>query len=244
MIPEAKLYQQLLDFEKRLDVNIHKKKFDIQDAVGKPLRTKRTLRIFVSNQAHDQPWQVRAEGPNPTGNAMESTPSWTLRIEGRLMDVGWKACGRLVLTRVLLQPGPYRRTAPTDPKFSHFIKTMIVEIQRDQNLYAESNIVEWRKELMPIKDTDGFEIRRRGDEPVEVRILMALDGQPERYKVSPQLAKLLHITGPETKAGLVNRLWQYIKTQKLLDAEDKRLINMDDDLQQVGRCHRAFVSQY
>lgn len=148
-----------------------------------------------------------------------------------------------------------------DPKFSSFVKSMVVEIQRDQSLYGESSLVEvrsgcggrqnrflttniwnaqWRKDYQPlgaqaaINGMDGFEIRRRGDENVDVRILLTLDYNPERFKVAAPLAKLLAITAPESKAGLVNKLWQYIKTQKLLDAEDKRLINLDDDLQQVG----------
>jgi chromatin remodeling complex protein RSC6 len=93
----------------------------------------------------------------------------------------------------------------------------------------------------PLNLLDGFEIRRKGDENVHVRILLTLDYSPERFKVAAPLARLLGITAPESKAGLVHKLWQYIKTQKLLDAEDKRVINLDDELQQVGFSLLFFV---
>ncbi|KAI9034464.1 hypothetical protein DFJ74DRAFT_649611 [Hyaloraphidium curvatum] len=225
LIPEAKTYQQLVEFEKRLDINISKKKFDIQDALGKPMRQKRTLRIFVSNQAHDQPWQTEAEGIdlNKMLDMDSGIPSWTLRIEGRLLEV----------------PGQGKKTGAPEPKFTSFVKSIVVEIQRDQSLYAESSFVEWRKDQLSMAGqhganlADGFEIRRKGDEPVDVRILIVPDYNPERFKVNPALARILSINGPETRAGLVNKLWQYIKMQKLLDTEDKRMINLDTELQQV-----------
>ena len=65
-----------------------------------PSKVKRTLRVFLSNTAHDQEWQrqqeVKPEGddaaapPQPKAVDMEhgkNTPGWVLRVEGRLLDV-------------------------------------------------------------------------------------------------------------------------------------------------------------
>lgn len=83
------MYANLLNTERRLDAILTRKRLDLQEAITRPHRAKRTLRLFVSNSASDQPWQL-ATG---TGDVMDSTegspctPNWTLRIEGRLIDV-------------------------------------------------------------------------------------------------------------------------------------------------------------
>jgi SWI/SNF-related matrix-associated actin-dependent regulator of chromatin subfamily D len=66
-----------------------RKRLDIQEAVGKPTKTMRTLRIFVSNTAADQPSQQSSNDMDDDGLDLSSgsAPSWTLRLEGRLLDV-------------------------------------------------------------------------------------------------------------------------------------------------------------
>lgn len=111
-------------------------------------QTKRTLRVFLSNLAADQYVEVSdlaaAEDAFDLENAR--VPSWTLRIEGRLLDVS--ADITLISSRVHAfdddcpqQPGS-RRPQPNPPKFSSFLKSVIVDIQRDPNLYPEPNLVE------------------------------------------------------------------------------------------------------
>src|ERR1700730_8033467 len=56
-VPESKVYTELCEFEKKIDSIILLKRLDIQEAVGKPAKSMRTLRIFVSNTAADQPMQ-------------------------------------------------------------------------------------------------------------------------------------------------------------------------------------------
>jgi SWI/SNF-related matrix-associated actin-dependent regulator of chromatin subfamily D len=66
---------------------------------------KRTLRVFLSNTAHDQEWQKQQEAkpegavdgegaaaPPPQPQAVDmdngkNIPGWLLRVEGRLLDV-------------------------------------------------------------------------------------------------------------------------------------------------------------
>jgi SWI/SNF-related matrix-associated actin-dependent regulator of chromatin subfamily D len=79
-VPESKTYNELLDFEKRLDSTILRKQMDIHEAAFKSIKSKRILRIFVSNTASYQPHM--AEGSEP-----DASPSWTLKIEGRLLEV-------------------------------------------------------------------------------------------------------------------------------------------------------------
>ena len=90
-VPESKVYTELCEFEKKIDSIIMRKRLDIQEAVGKPAKTMRTLRIFVSNTAADQPMQQQQNDMDDDGIDLSSgsAPSWTLRIEGRLLDVSF-----------------------------------------------------------------------------------------------------------------------------------------------------------
>lgn len=62
-----------------------RKRLDIQEALGKPTKVRRTMRIFLSNTAADQTSQLDEANNFDLNN--ENAPSWTLKIEGRLLDV-------------------------------------------------------------------------------------------------------------------------------------------------------------
>ncbi|KAJ3043895.1 SWI SNF, matrix associated, actin dependent regulator of chromatin, sub d, member 3 [Rhizophlyctis rosea] len=215
-VPESKLYTELQEFEKKLDATISRKKLDLQDTLSKPLKTKRTLRVFLSNLAADQYVEVGDLGAPEDAFDLENAriPSWTLRIEGRLLD----------------QPGS-RRPQPNPPKFSSFLKSVIVDLQRDPHLYPEPNLIEWHKHP-DHPDCDGFEIKRRGDSEVKAKILLTLDYSPEKYKLSPDLGKLLDVH-TDTQSNVIMAMWQYVKLNKLQDPEEKKFVNCDEPLQRI-----------
>ncbi|KAJ3051187.1 SWI SNF, matrix associated, actin dependent regulator of chromatin, sub d, member 3 [Rhizophlyctis rosea] len=214
-VPESKLYTELQEFEKKLDATITRKKLDLQDSLSKPIKQKRTLRVFLSNLAADQYVEVSDLGAGDAFD-LESAriPSWTLKIEGRLLD----------------QPGS-RRPQPNPPKFSSFLKSIHVDLQRDPNLYPEPNLIEWHKQP-GLPECDGFEIKRRGDSEVKAKILLTIDYTPEKYKLSAELGKLLDIH-TDTQTNVIMALWQYVKLHKLQDSEDKKFINCDEPLLRV-----------
>ncbi|KAJ3090497.1 SWI SNF, matrix associated, actin dependent regulator of chromatin, sub d, member 1 [Quaeritorhiza haematococci] len=211
-VPESKLYMQLQEFEKRLDATIVRKRLDIQESLAKPMKTKRTLRVFLSNLSSDQ---YGSGGIEDAGDmAAGKVPSWTLRIEGRLLD-----------------GSNSRKQQQGLPKFSTLVKSVYVELQRDPALYPDGNFIEWHKDPNS-GEFDGIEIKRKGDCDTPVKIFMQLDYTPEKYKLSPDLAKLLDIH-TDTKANIVMAIWQYVKTHKLQDADDKRVISCDDQLARI-----------
>ncbi|KAI1309507.1 SWI SNF, matrix associated, actin dependent regulator of chromatin, sub d, member 1 [Mortierella claussenii] len=211
IIPESKLYSELLDFEKKLDATIMRKRLDLQETLNKPVKIKRTLRIFISNLSHDQD-TPESEDDEPQLDK-GPTPSWTLKIEGRLVDE--------------VNASAYKNRQ-TSRKFSSFFRSVMIELDRDSNLYPNGNFVEWHKSANQA-DVDGFEIKRHGDENVKVRVILHVDNSPERFKLSPELADVLAID-METRPGIMMALWQYIKFHQLQDPEDKRNINCDQKL--------------
>ncbi|KAF9971687.1 SWI SNF, matrix associated, actin dependent regulator of chromatin, sub d, member 1 [Actinomortierella ambigua] len=211
IVPESKLYTELVDFEKKLDATIMRKRLDLQEALAKPAKTKRTLRIFVSNLSHDQ--DVPEADDDETALDKGATPSWTLKVEGRLVDEANQTS---------------YKNKQNARKFSSFFRSVMIELERDSNLYPNGNFVEWHKSPNQ-SDVDGFEIKRHGDENVKVKIILHIDHTPERFKLSPELAEVLALD-VETRPGIMLALWQYIKFHQLQDAEDKRLINCDQKL--------------
>ncbi|KAJ2608244.1 SWI/SNF and RSC complex subunit Ssr3, partial [Coemansia sp. RSA 1694] len=199
-IPESRLFMQLQALERKLDSKIVRKRLEVQEALGKPVYKKRILRIFVSNLAANQQsaaavaaaattmYDTDAETREAKLDAGEA-PSWTLRVEGRLVD----------------PVGATWKNRPPPHKFSEFLNSMVVELERDPELYTD-NVVQWRREAVE-NDVDGFEVKRRGDEDVRARIVLDMRTATDRFKVShPLLRELLDIRGTVSKAGFIMKL--------------------------------------
>ncbi|TFK47128.1 SWI/SNF complex protein [Heliocybe sulcata] len=209
---DSKMYQDLLDMEKRLDWTMTRKRVEVQDALGRPATTTRTLRLFLSHTVSGQEWQ-KAEGATDDVNfdTGDGIPAWQLKIEGRLLEV------------------PHQRKEKAAPrKFSTFIKHMVVEMDRDPALYPDGNIVEWIR--APNQDPlDGFTVRRTGDKPVKIRLLMHIEHQPEQFKVRPELANALGIK-EDSRIGIMQAVWNYIKVKNLQDQSKRKQIKLDEYL--------------
>lgn len=61
---------------------------------------------------------------------------------------------------------------------------------------------------------------------------MHLEQQPEQYKVYPELASLLGVK-EDSRVGVVQALWNYIKVQGLQDKVDRRMVRADAHLRPV-----------
>ncbi|GAV48957.1 hypothetical protein ZYGR_0N03620 [Zygosaccharomyces rouxii] len=118
LVPELKSYEQLKESEKRVDVFLARKRIDLQQSVSQWNNSKsgittshnkndvKYLRIFVSNIAENQPWQ---DENNDIQNA-----SWTMRIEGRLLDT-------------------QEVQDPARPKFSSFLQAIAVDFKKPRD---------------------------------------------------------------------------------------------------------------
>lgn len=72
-------------------------------------------------------------------------------------------------------------------KFSSFFKSLVIEL--DKELYGPDNhLVEWHR-TPQTSETDGFQVKRHGDQSLKCTILMLLDYQviliyPNRMKIN------------------------------------------------------------
>lgn len=66
LVPESQAYMDLLAFERKLDATIMRKRLDIQEALKRPMKQKRKLRIFISNTFYPSK-EPSADGPDGPG---------------------------------------------------------------------------------------------------------------------------------------------------------------------------------
>ncbi|KAL3320577.1 SWI SNF, matrix associated, actin dependent regulator of chromatin, subfamily d, member 1 [Cichlidogyrus casuarinus] len=219
IIPESESYMELLEVEKKLDLVLMRKRLTLQEALKKPYKTKRKLRIMLSTTVKPVINNVDAEG-NSTGEA--SAPSWELKVEGHLLD-------KPGLTSPMSSEQKYRC------KFSSFFKSLVIELDRE--LYGPDNhLNEWHR-TPTTQETDGFQVKRAGDVNVRCTILLQLDHQPPQHKLDPRLARILGLhTG--TRSQIFYALWNYIKVHRLQDPHEKDFINCDPYFEQVFGCSR------
>ena len=102
-----------------------RKRYDIQDALRKPVKSKRVLRVFLSNMSHNQPWSKEGMIGFGVTEGDEDTPSWTLKIEGKLLD-----------------DSPKTGKSGTPKKFSSFVRSLVVEFDRSSISPTDVNVVE------------------------------------------------------------------------------------------------------
>ncbi|KPP73131.1 SWI/SNF-related matrix-associated actin-dependent regulator of chromatin subfamily D member 1-like, partial [Scleropages formosus] len=108
LVPESQAYMDLLVFERKLDQTIMRKRLDIQEALKRPIKQKRKLRIFISNTFNpSKPDAEDGEG---------AVASWELRVEGRLLED--TAVSKYEATK-------------QKRKFSSFFKSLVIELDKD-----------------------------------------------------------------------------------------------------------------
>lgn len=217
LVPESQAYMDLLAFENKLDSTIMRKRLDIQEALKRPIKQKRTLRFFVSTNYY----------PAKEEAGREAVPEWELRVEGKLIDdpdAPAPTTGKESSTK-------------TKRKFSSFFKNLVIELDKD--LYGpENHLVEWHR-TPSTQETDGFQVKRAmvGKSETKCSIFFMLDYQPAQFKLSAPLSRVLGVH-TQTRAVIVNALWQYIKKNQLQDPDEREYVNNDKYLKDVFNIER------
>lgn len=173
--------------------------------------------MYVSHQCENQTTSPAAV--DPSGGAPVPPSSWTLRLDARLEAYG-------------------RQGKTSHRAFSTFLRSLVIQLGDGRR---PEDLIEWHK-TAATPETDGFEVRRAGTTDVPAKILLTLDYQPERFRLSPPLA---HVVDLElaTKPQVVLALWQYIKLHKLQESDEKKVVNNDDTLRALFACDKMSFSE-
>lgn len=238
-------YKKLREVERRLDAVMMRKRLDISDNLQRRYtRREGILRIWISNTAEGQPWQVMEEG---TGNEDgmfelgENQATFRVKIEGRLLD----------------QPEDDEDKPPAShrPRLSSFFKAITIDFDRDPNLQPDGySQIEWRKPQPSAQNPnfdpnsseasfDTLEFTRKTDENMNITVNLMRDEKNERFKLSPELAEILDAE-EEDRAGAVQGIWEYCRAMGLQEDDDKRKIICDEPLRRVSIRFRQLLGRY
>lgn len=230
-------YKQLRDVERKLDAVMMRKRLDVTDNLQRRYtRREGVLRVWVSNTADGQPWQVMEDGSvglgeDGTFDFGDSQATFRVKVEGRLLK------------------DPEESNEDEDdekkakrPRLSNFFKAITIDFDRNPALQPDGySQIEWRKApANPNTDPnssesnfDTLEFERKADENINVTISLYRDEKSERFKLSPLLAEILDIE-EEDRAGAVQGIWEYCRAMGLQEDEDRRSIVCDEALRRVS----------
>ena len=135
------------------------------------------------------------------------------------------------------------KTSPVHSKarLSHFFKAITVDMHRDPNLQPDGiTALEWKKPppqpnaqtLAEDADFDILHFERKSDENINCTINFYLDEEPERYQLSPELARICD-EKTDDRTTVMWKLWEYIKAFGLMQDEEKKTISCDELLRAV-----------
>jgi len=248
-------YRKLRDVERKLDAIMMQKRLDISEGMSSQMKNEGTLRIWISNTAEGQPWQVVEEGGSGIGDdgkfdfADNSQATYRVKIEGRLLpdpldeDEGEeKDVDAMEQDSAQAQGQKKSQTASKErSKLSHFFKSITIDFDRAPSLQPDGfSSIEWQKPANPSttgsdseSSFDCLEFQRKGDEEMNITINFVRDEVAERYKLSEALADMLDMEEGD-RTAVVAGIWEYVRANNLQEDDENRKIVCNDQLRTVS----------
>lgn len=231
-------YRELRDVEKKLDYAMMRKRLEIGDSIHRMNKRHKTMRIWISNTADNQPWQERGMDADAFDFGTGVDATYKVKIEGRLIDddsddpttiddEGVEKADDTDMAEVT-DTAPKRKTRK---RFSHFFKAIGVDYDKSGTLSTEPPQIEWRKQPGNA-EFDSLEFERKGDENMNVTISLTKAETPERFRLSKALSDVLD-RDEEDKTGAVLGIWDYVKAMGLQEDEEKRAVRCDERMRAV-----------
>lgn len=248
----AENYRALREAEKKLDAIMMRKRLENHDALQRSHQIHKTMRIWISNTAENQPWQQTTMDNEAFDFGDSSQATYRVKIEGRLLedddDVEEKEkenSDPSSTEESQSNKEQKKSSVPQRTRLSHFFKQIVIEFDRNPSLQPDQMAqIEWKKpetrdarnnkvlNLAEDANFDALEFERKSDENINITINLVRDDFPERYRLSPPLADLLDCVEAD-RAEVLTRMWSYIHFNKLYEDEDMRVARCDPKLRTV-----------
>ncbi|CCG25972.1 Snf12 protein [Candida orthopsilosis Co 90-125] len=214
-LPNLKEYKALKEAEKRVDLLIARKALDFQAIQQKtihPFEYKPStgiLRVFIFNTCDHQPWQnqlLQQQGKQVPEN---TTPTWTLHVEGRFIN-----------------DDKSQQEETNKLKFSAFLSGISVDLLENEhypNLQeSQGNVIEWRddttnnvgRDPAATVGFDGMDIKREGKYNIKVKIALMVKSFTSKLSVTEDLAEFMGKLEC-TQQEVMYTIWQYVLNKKL-----------------------------
>jgi len=233
-------YKDLRDLERKLDSAMMRKRLEIGDSLHRMNRKHKTMRIWISNTAENQPWQERGLDSDAFDFATTVDGTYRVKIEGRLIDDDSDDSSEDEDEEEKADDSRMvdvsdKTATRTRKRLSHFFKAIQVEYDKSRSLSPGAPLIEWKKQPGSA-DFDSVEFERKGDENMNITISLTRVESPERFRLSKLLSEILD-TDEEDKMGAVLGIWDYIKAMGLQEDEEKRAVRCDERLRAVSSAH-------
>ena len=238
--------------EKKLDATMIRKRLEVQDSINRNVKYFKTLRLYITNTAENQPWQVQGMDENAFDFNTGDDASYKIRIVGDLLDDEDEGDDESVMSAEDedMQDGEDTAKAGAKPgkqkpltKLSDYFKSIKIEFDRYNPLRPdEFPPIEWKKPPVqpnasvpqPGAEFRDLWISRKSDENLNVTISAVLDENPDRLQLSKEMSELLDVD-TATRADIVMGIWDYVRFNGLQEDEEKRMIRCDNALKAVSR---------
>ncbi len=261
-------YKDLREVERRLDAAMMRKRLDIKDSANHESKSYKTLRIWISNTAENQPWQARGLDENAFDFSTGMEATYRVKIEGKVLDDEDSDQDKDKDSDDDEDPeegenndvdamdhdqdngaSKSKATAATQTRkrFSHFFKSITVDFDRNKSIHPDAaSTIEWKKPAVPPNtanpppsaDFDCVEFERKSDENINCTISLVRDETPERYRLSKELSELLDVQ-EATRGEIITGIWDYVRALGLQEDDEKRGVRCDERLRAVCT-HHAF----
>jgi SWI/SNF-related matrix-associated actin-dependent regulator of chromatin subfamily D len=238
----VKQYKDLRDVERKLDYTMMRKRLDIQDSIHRNVKRHKTMRIWISNTADNQPWQAKGLDENAFDFTTGEDGTYRVKIEGRILEDDSDETALLNDSEDGSDDEDEAKENDTmdnkqakspQKRLSHFFKSISVEFEKAKGMPTEAMTqIEWKKQA-GAADFDCLEFERKGDENLNVTINLVRDEVPERFRLSQALSQTLDAEEAD-RAEVVMGIWEYVKASNLQEDEEKRSVRCDDRLRQVS----------
>ena len=256
-------YKDLREVERRLDAVMMRKRLDLQSSRQQNQERTKTLRIWISNTAENQPWQGRDLDENAFDFSTGTEATYRVKIEGKLLDDedpgdssddeddgstehtdGGTAKDGDRMDYDGLEATPKETRIPSTrsrKKFSHFFKSITVDFDRNKNLQPDAaSQIEWKKPPTQSHSANPPPIANFDSLEFERKSDENINCTINLYRdETPERYALckeltdILDTTEQTRAGIIMGIWEYVKAMDLQQDEEKRIFQCDEPLRAV-----------
>jgi len=198
-----------------------KSRLEIQESLIEPSsKVKALLRIHLFSFSQVKQEDIPMNEDNNFFENYNEETNWILRVQGKVMNF------------LENDPGGFYR------KFSYFFQKILIQFDQDNEIKYQD--IEWSRNSQN-PDVDGFEIKRKGNAEVKLKLIFYFNKNTQEVKVSEELAAVIGIK-QDTRPRILHALWQYIKLNRLQDSENTKLIINNKEMQRVFLVDKMEIS--
>ncbi len=240
-----------------------RKRLDVKDSANQESKSYKTLRIWISNTAENQPWQARGLDENAFDFSTGMEATYRVKIEGKLLDdkeseqdkdkdsdddedpeeEGEKNDPDAMEHDLEIGASKHKvvTTLQTRKKFSHFFKSITVDFDRNKSIQPDAaSTIEWKKPAIPPNTPNppssaDFDCIEF-ERKSDENINCTINMVRDETPERYRLSKELSElldVQEATRGEIITGIWDYVRALGLQEDDEKRGVRCDERLRAV-----------